>query len=66
MMSRKPDKSRDSHQKRGPDAREAPMLLTNEERMRGERFATISKLNPEGMTGNARRINKQKLVFEGL
>jgi len=32
---------------------------------RAERWAIICKLNPGGMTGDARKINKQKLAFEG-
>jgi hypothetical protein len=32
---------------------------------RAARWATICELNPGGMTGDARRINKQKLAFEG-
>lgn len=39
--------------------------LTAEERERTERWATICKLNPDGLTGDAQRINNRKLAFEG-
>jgi hypothetical protein len=39
--------------------------LTAEEAERAQRWAIISQLNPGGLTGDADKINKQKLAFEG-
>ena len=40
-------------------------IVDAEEAARAERYAIICRLNPGGMTGDARKINKQKLAFEG-
>jgi hypothetical protein len=39
--------------------------LTPEEAERVRRWAVISRLNPGGLTGDADKINEQKLAFEG-
>lgn len=66
-MNGNPDEPLNANGECGSDSGEAEAIkvATSEAAARAERFATISRLNPGGMTGDARKINKQKLAFEG-
>ena len=66
-MNCNPDEPATAHGDRESDALKAKTTKSEdaEKAARAERFATICKLNPGGMTGDARKINKQKLAFEG-
>ena len=44
---------------------ETKVDISPEDAERAVRWAIICKLNPGGLTGDARKINKQTLPFEG-
>ena len=67
-MSQRPNgrnRTRDACGANPAAADAAARSLTPEEVARAERHAIISRLNPDGLTGDAREINRQKLAFEG-